>query len=157
MQLTGKWIKMIIAIYSLEGTVLEHLDNIKYWIILNICTCTLVCQSLKIWNGTIDLDKSGYQVNSFLISRRKHILWVIIRSRGASNEYPHHMFLSRNKKNIDTFWLEKAPYQELWVHSKANRTLGFLRRKPHNLFLCPQDVKEMAILEYAIPVWTHME
>ena len=25
------------------------------------------------------------------------------------------MFLSRNKKNIDTFWLKKAPYQELWV------------------------------------------
>ena len=23
------------------------------------------------------------------------------------------MFLSRNKKNIDTFWLKKAPYQEL--------------------------------------------
>ena len=25
------------------------------------------------------------------------------------------MFLSRNKKNIDTFWLKKAPYQELCV------------------------------------------
>ena len=25
------------------------------------------------------------------------------------------MFLSRNKKNIDTSWLKKAPYQELWV------------------------------------------
>ena len=28
---------------------------------------------------SIDLDKSGYQVNSF-ISRRKHMLWVLIRS-----------------------------------------------------------------------------
>ena len=28
--------------------------------------------------------------------------------RGASNEYPQHMFLSRNKKNIDTFWLKKS-------------------------------------------------
>ena len=26
-------------------------------------------------------------------------------------------FLSRNKKNIDTFWLKKAPYQELCVNS----------------------------------------
>ena len=26
------------------------------------------------------LDKSGYQVNSFLVSRRKHMLWVLIRS-----------------------------------------------------------------------------
>ena len=24
------------------------------------------------------------------------------------------MFSSRNKKNITTFWLKKAPYQELW-------------------------------------------
>ena len=27
----------------------------------------------------IGLDKNGYQVNSFLISRRKHMLWVLIR------------------------------------------------------------------------------
>ena len=25
----------------------------------------------------------------------------------------HNMFSSRNKKNIDTLWLKKAPYQEL--------------------------------------------
>ena len=25
----------------------------------------------------------------------------------------HNMFSSRNKKNMDTFWLKKAPYQEL--------------------------------------------
>ena len=29
---------------------------------------------------TIGLDKSGYQVNSFLISHSKHMLWVLIRS-----------------------------------------------------------------------------
>ena len=40
---------------------------------------------------TIGLDKSGYQENSFLISRRKHMLWVLIRSA----------------------WLKKVPYQEL--------------------------------------------
>ena len=41
--------------------------------------------------------------------------------------------------------------------TKANRTLGFLRR---NLSTCPQDVKETAykglarsVLEYASPVW----
>ena len=43
------------------------------------------------------------------------------------------------------------------VCSKANRTLGFLRRK---LFSCPQDVKDAAyksmvrpILEYGSTVW----
>ena len=29
---------------------------------------------------TIGLDKSGYQVNIFLISPQKHMLWVLIRS-----------------------------------------------------------------------------
>ena len=63
------------------------------------------------YNLAIGLDKSGYQVNSFLISQRKHVLWVLIRSasldeniccgyslevpqQGASNEYPQHMFSS---------------------------------------------------------------
>ena len=43
------------------------------------------------------------------------------------------------------------------VCTKANRTLGFLRR---NLLSCPQDVKETAykglvrpVLEYASPIW----
>ena len=30
MQLTRKWIKKINAVYSLEGTVLKNVDNIKY-------------------------------------------------------------------------------------------------------------------------------
>ena len=67
------------------------------------------------------LDKSEYQVSSFLITRRKHMLWVFIRRaspscgyslegphRDASNEYPQHMFLSRNKKNIDIFLVENS-------------------------------------------------
>ena len=38
-----------------------------------------------------------------------------VPQQGASDEYPQHVFLSRNKKNIDRFWLKKAPYQELCV------------------------------------------
>ena len=90
MQLTKKWIKKINAIYSLEGTVLENVDNIKY-------LGMTVSKDLK-WNTHV------------------------------SN-----------------------------VCTKANRTLGFLRR---NLLSCPKDVKKMAykglvrrILEYAISVW----
>ena len=30
--------------------------------------------------------------------------------RGASNEYPQHMFSSRNKKDISIFPMKKAPY-----------------------------------------------
>ena len=35
------------------------------------------------------------------------MLWVLIRGRGASNEYPQSMFSWRNKKNINTFGLKK--------------------------------------------------
>ena len=35
--------------------------------------------------------------------------------RGTSNEYPQHMISSRNKENINNFWLKKVPYLELWI------------------------------------------
>ena len=70
MQLTRKRIKQINAVYSLEGTVLENVDNIKY---LGVT----ISKDLK-WNTHV------------------------------SN-----------------------------VYTKANRTLGFLRR---NLSSCPEDV-----------------
>ena len=46
------------------------------------------------------LDKSGYQMNTFLISPQKHMLWVLIRSA-------QHMFSWRNKKNLNTFGWKK--------------------------------------------------
>ena len=90
MQLTRKRIKNINAVYSLKGTVLNNVDNIKY---LGVT----ISKDLK-WNT---------HVSNFC--------------------------------------------------TKANRTLGFLRR---SLSPCPQDVKKTAykglvrpILEYASPVW----
>ena len=54
--------------------------------------------------------RGGYPHNIFLISWRKHMLWVLIRSsqRGASDEYPQHMFSLKNKK--EHFSDKKAPY-----------------------------------------------
>ena len=90
MQLTRKHLNKIQASYTLEGSVLENVDNIKY---LGVT----ITNDLK-WNTHI------------------------------SN-----------------------------ICSKANRTLGFLRR---TLFSCPQNVKEAAykgmvrpILEYGSSVW----
>ena len=90
MQITRKRIKQINASYSLEGTVLENVEKIKY---LGVT----ITNDLK-WNTHVS--------------------------------------------NICT---------------KANRTLGFLRR---NLAACPLDVKESAykglvrpILEYGSSVW----
>ena len=90
MLLTRKRVKKAIATYTLEETILEKVDRIKY---LGV---------------TITND----------LRRNTHV------------------------GNICT---------------KANRTLGFLRR---NISSCPRDVKEMAykgmvrpVLEYASPVW----
>ena len=90
MQITRKRIKKIHASYTLEGTVLENVENIKY---LGVT----ITNDLQ-WNTHV------------------------------SN-----------------------------VCTKANRTLGFLRR---NLYACPQEVKEAAykglvrqVLEYSGSVW----
>ena len=90
MQITRKRIKKIHASYTLEGTVFENVESIKY-------------------------------------------LWVTI-----TNDLRWNTHVS----NICT---------------KANRTLGFLRR---NLYSCPQEVKEPAykglvrpVLEYSGSVW----
>ena len=70
----------------------------------------------------IGLDKRGYQVNIFLISHENIHCGYSLEAprRGASNEYPQHMFLWRNTKNINTFGLKKAPYLELWGPWRAN-------------------------------------
>ena len=39
------------------------------------------------------------------------------------------MFLWRNKKNIDTFWLKKAPYQDLWWRNK--KKVNTLKKVPY--------------------------
>ena len=54
-------------------------------------------------------DKRESKLNIFLISRRKHKLWYSLEAprRGASDEYPQHMFSLRNKKNNNTFLVEE--------------------------------------------------
>ena len=63
----------------------------------------------------IGLDKSGYLENILLFLDKNICCGYSLEAsrRGASNEYPQHMFSLRNKKNIDTFLLKKVPYQEL--------------------------------------------
>ena len=41
--------------------------------------------------------KSGFSDNIFLISPRKHVVGT------------HNLFSGRNKEDINTFWLKKAP------------------------------------------------
>ena len=70
---------------------------------------------------SIGLDKEGYRANIFLISPRKHMLWVLIRSasenmlwysleaprQDVSNEY-HSICLLGEIRKISYFWVEKS-------------------------------------------------
>ena len=49
--------------------------------------------------------------------------------RGTSNEYPQHMFLLRNKKDISIFRMKKAPY--------------LLQCECHHLLEHPQDLQSI--------------
>ena len=65
---------------------------------------------------SIGLDKNGYQVTFFLFLHKNICCGYSLEAphRGTSNEYPH-IFLWRNKKNINTFGLKKkkTSYQKL--------------------------------------------
>ena len=61
--------------------------------------------------NTLAPDKRGYPRNIFLISVQKCMLWVLIR-REALLRVPQHMFLCRNKKNINVLGLKKTSYLE---------------------------------------------
>ena len=49
----------------------------------------------------IGLDKSGYQVNNFLISRRKHMLWAFMFFFEKSEKYRY--FLVEKKRLIKSY------------------------------------------------------
>ena len=61
-------------------------------------------------SSCIATDKRGYPHNIFLISPLKHMLLYPLEAprRGASNEYPQHMFLWKNKKDISIFRMKKS-------------------------------------------------
>ena len=43
----------------------------------------------------------------------KYVVSLEVPHRGASNEYPQHMFLKGNDKSVNNVWLKKMPYLEL--------------------------------------------
>ena len=52
-------------------------------------------------------DKSGSKVTIFLVSQQKYRLWVPKNLEEELLMSTHHMFLWRNKKNTNTFWLKR--------------------------------------------------
>ena len=61
----------------------------------------ITCQNhLSTSENTIATYKRGYPHNIFHLSRQKHMFFI---RRGTSKEYPQHMFLLGNKKDINIF------------------------------------------------------
>ena len=86
----------------------------------------------------IATDKRGYPHHIFLISQRKHMLWYSLEApqRGASNEYPQHMFSLRNKKDIDIFQMENAPYLLLCIYALSPYHTSPKKKKLYLLLMC---------------------
>ena len=70
---------------------------------------------------------SSENADIFLISPQKHMLWYSLEApcRGASNEYPQHMFLWRNKKNI--MWIPPLICSYGWQSLEAP-TYAFMEK-----------------------------
>ena len=89
---------------------------------------------------------------------------------GASKEYPQQMFSWRNKKNINTFGLKKASYQELWTVNKVSATNWTIYWPTNNWYFTWEDIfllssyvqmkrpasvaQSDALLEIRLWVWT---
>ena len=84
-------------------------------------------------NIFIATDKRGYPHNIFLIIDENicSVYSLEAPRRGASNEYPQHMFLLRNKKDISIFRMKKAPYLLLCIFKECYRTLCIRTDRPH--------------------------
>ena len=115
------WIPPLICSYVLKKLTICY--NFA-WLLKGYCewlnvTLSMLGNNFSRWDFEIffwffleNRKKRGYPHNIFLISRRKHMLWVLIR--GASNEYPQRMFSLRNKKDNSIFRMKKVPYLLLW-------------------------------------------
>ena len=63
--------------------------------LVNITPCSYIKGCLN-----IGLDKSGYQVNIFRITPRKHVLWVLIRSPEALLMSSHNIWFHGEIRKI---------------------------------------------------------
>ena len=65
---------------------------------------------MNLMMGGIALDKMWYKINILLILPQNicSVYSLAVPHQSASNEYSKYMFLWRNRKNIDNFWLKKC-------------------------------------------------
>ena len=62
-------------------------------------------------------DRSGYQINSYLISPQKHVLWIFIKCfRKTLLKSTQNMFSWISKKNINTYFFKKKKKLCIWSY-----------------------------------------
>ena len=98
---------MTFAIHILQCTMIlyagsEYLDRTKQQIRYITKTYLYNVDPLKPHFYIVKLGFTGVYI-IFLISAQKHRLWVLVRTRGGSNEYPQSMFWSEIWKKYQNF------------------------------------------------------
>ena len=112
----GPFVQSVVSLTSsLRVILVTVLADSIYNILIFFCFFSKkyknICISLDVnFKDVVSFEQLGPD-KYFLISLRKHF-----------NEYPQHMFLWRNKKNIIPFWLKKVPYLELGAAYMYNET-----------------------------------
>ena len=102
---------------------------------LMICSdvFTLACT----YNKLIIAPDKRYTHDIFLFLHKKICCGYSLEAPrwGASNEYPQHMFLLRNKKNISTFLLKKMHYLEIWDLFKIQYSFSYFMSHNKKIYL----------------------
>ena len=120
---------------------------------------TKQCASV-IMSFYIATDKGGIRQISFLFLHGNICCGYSLEAlqRGASNDYPQHMFSCRNKKNIHTFWLQKCLILGNEFHhvKKGLWTLWgqwrfrLCRMLTHTVWLSPLLLQQLVDMFYSI-------
>ena len=148
MQLTNKRSSRIQANYTLEGTLLENVENIKYLGVTITNDFQRDIDRLGSWARKWGMRFQPVKCNMMQLTN--------IRSSRIQANYTLEGTLLENVESIKYLGVTITNDLKWNTHisnvcTKANITLGFLRR---NLYSCPPDVKEAA---YKGLVWPVLE
>ena len=133
----------------------EHIGSTTCWCVCDVWSGSVLFDQACLFEYIVydsilwiciatDNPKNPKNADIFFISQQKHMLWYSLEAprRGASNEYPQHLFSSINKKNI--MWIPPliCSYEYVIIMGSSERkrliiintgmNFGFV----HFIFMC---------------------
>ena len=127
---------MLVSFFSLFAAVKpQQLE--KQWSTYLVCTqwkqlgeeIPFTCKCIKKIHPQLQI-RGGIHIIFFLFLNEDICCGYSLEAPhwGASNEYPQHMFLLRNKKAISIFRMKKAPYLLLWITATSGAINSNMRK-----------------------------